>query len=99
MGFFTMRSHIVKGYSGLANLRKNKSHFVPRNVSASKQAIIHIQVYDMGWATEENVTITAYVETIAHIAPIVLYIHVCLVLSELYQMIVFQISTKILIKF
>ena len=40
-----------------------------KNVSASKQAIIHIQVYDMGWATEENVTITAYGETIAHIAP------------------------------
>ena len=76
MGFFTMRSHIAKGYSGFANLQKNESHFVPRkfnhickNVSASKQAIIQIQVYDMAWATEENVTITAYVETIAHIAP------------------------------
>ena len=71
-----MRSDIAKGYSGFAKLRKNESHFVPRkfnhickNVSASKQAIIHIQVYDMGWATEENFTITAYGEIIAHNAP------------------------------
>ena len=77
MGFFTMRSHIAKGYLGFAKLRENESHFVPRKfnhickkVSASKQAIIHIQVYDMDWATEENVTITAYGKTNAHLYPI-----------------------------
>ena len=73
---FPVESDIFHYLSGLGTWRENESHLPPRkshhmcpSVSASKRAIIHIQVYDMAWATEENVNIMAYGESNAHIYP------------------------------
>ena len=52
------------------SLRTPKINHICENFTASKRAIIHIQVYDMDWATGKNVTITAYVKTIKDIEPI-----------------------------
>ena len=67
----------------------SESHFVPcelnhicENVTASKQAIIHIQVYNMDWARGKNVTITAYVKSIKDIEP----------LMEIYMNIIQKLS-------
>ena len=38
------------------------TYIVCENVTASKQAIIHVQVYDMDRATGKNVTITTFVK-------------------------------------
>ena len=61
---------LIYGKSNLTSYPKKFNH-ISENVTASKRAIIHIQVYDMDWATGENVTITAYVKTIKDIDPFV----------------------------